>query len=425
MTALEDRLRDATSAAAELVTTTSVPAAWRVTEPVAMSPAGLARQRWYERGVPRGDVPQGGASRGGAQRGGEARRRARWLVPALIAVVVLLVVGGTVLLPRVVRQPDRTPATTGAPAVSPARYFVTNMGGAGTGYMEIAVRDALTGEVTDSVPPPGGTEFSAVSATADPRVFYVTGNAGLVAARAYRLTIDAAGKVVSLSEVNTGSQPWSGGSFAASSDGRRLAYPAPSPVTNGKLPPAGIDVVDVRTGHATHFTADRPGGTTDLSWSTDGRYLAFQFSDMGYKQPADKAGLWLLDTTGPGGDLLANARRVVSWRAGGNGYASSILSGDGETIYAIDAQQRADGTPVTRVIELDAATGKQLRILFERPYVNHGNTVWTFFEMALDPSSRLLMVVDGAGGAYRVDIATTHATRIPFPRGTMPNSIAW
>ena len=45
--------------------------------------------------------------------------------------------------------------------------------------------------------------------------------------------------------------------------------------------------------------------------------------------------------------------------------------------------------------------------------------------MALAPSSGLLMLVDGAGGAYRVDLATTHATRIPFQRGTIPNSIAW
>jgi len=45
--------------------------------------------------------------------------------------------------------------------------------------------------------------------------------------------------------------------------------------------------------------------------------------------------------------------------------------------------------------------------------------------MALDPSGRLLTVVDGAGGAHRVDIATRQAARIPRLRGTMPNSIAW
>jgi hypothetical protein len=410
MTALEDRLRDATAATAELVATTPAPAARRAAEPVTVAPASLARPRSYQRGMPRR---------------GAARGPTRWLVPALVAVVVLLVVGGTVLLPRAVRQPPRPPAATIAPAVSPARYFVTNMGGAGTGYLEIAVRDALTGKVTDSVPPPSGTEFSAVSATADPRVFYVMGNASNDAARAYRLTINAAGKVVSLSAVNAVSQPWGGGWFAASPDGNRIAFPSPFTTMNGTMAPAGIGVVDARTGHVTSFMADRPGGARDFSWSADGRHLAFQFDDAGYRKPADKSGLWLLDTSGRGGDLLANARRVVSWQAGGNGYASPILSADGRRIYAIDAQQRDDGSRATRVIELDAATGRQLRILFERPYADHGNTIWAFFEMALDPSSRLLMVVDGAGGAYRIDIATTHAIRIPFPRGTMPNSIAW
>ncbi|WP_157910600.1 hypothetical protein [Pseudofrankia sp. BMG5.36] len=45
--------------------------------------------------------------------------------------------------------------------------------------------------------------------------------------------------------------------------------------------------------------------------------------------------------------------------------------------------------------------------------------------MALDPAGKLLMVVDGAGAAYRIDIATAKATRLPFLRGTNPNSIAW
>ncbi|MCK9897190.1 hypothetical protein [Frankia sp. AgB32] len=225
--------------------------------------------------------------------------------------------------------------------------------------------------------------------------------------------------------MSTISQPWGGGWFAASPDGSRLAFPTPFIAANGTMPPAGISVVDVRTGHATSFVADRPGSARDFSWSADGHHLAFQFNDQGSGKPADTSGLWLLDITGPGGDLLAHARRFTAWKVGGNGYASPVLSAEGQRIYAIDAQQRDDGTPVTRVVELDAATGKQQRILFEQPYVNRGNTIWAFVEMALDPSSRLLMVVDGAGGAYRIDIATAHATRIPFPRGAAPNSIAW
>ncbi|ONH22402.1 hypothetical protein BL253_35825 [Pseudofrankia asymbiotica] len=354
-------------------------------------------------------------------RGGSTHGPAGWLVPALVAVVVLLVVGGVVLVPRVTRQP----ATTTAPAVSSARYFVTNMGGGGTGYREIAVRDALTGTVTDSVSPPGGIEFDAVAGTADPRVFYVLASGSGGGVEVERLAISSAGRVGSLNVVRTISQPWGGGWFAASPDGNRLAFPTPFAAPNGTMPPAGIAVVDVRTGHVTSYLADRPGSARDFSWSADGRHLAFQFNDEGDGKLADRSGLWLLDTDGSGGDLLANARQVVGWKMGGNGYASPVLSADGRKIYAIDAQQRSGGTRVTRVIELDAATGRQLRILFEQPYVNRGNTIWAFDTMALDPTSRLLMVVDGAGGAHRIDIATARATRIPFPRGTTPNSIAW
>lgn len=84
---------------------------------------------------------------------------------------------------------------------------------------------------------------------------------------------------------------------------------------------------------------------------------------------------WLFGASGERRELLA--RRVVSWRAGGNGYASPVLSTEAKEIYVIDAQQRDDGTRVTPVIKLDAAIGKQLRIRFEQPYVDRGNTIWS------------------------------------------------
>ncbi|MCK9897191.1 hypothetical protein [Frankia sp. AgB32] len=137
MTGMEDRLRDATAATAALVNTETVAAMRHGDTPGAVSPTGRASRSRHQRDV---------------RRGGAASGPAGWLVPALVAVVVLLVVGGVVLLPRVVRPP----AASTAPAVSPARFFVTNM--TGGGYLEIAVRDALTGTVTATVSPPAGTQ---------------------------------------------------------------------------------------------------------------------------------------------------------------------------------------------------------------------------------------------------------------------------
>ncbi|OHV45486.1 hypothetical protein [Pseudofrankia sp. BMG5.36] len=55
-----------------------------------------------------------------------------------------------------------------------------------------------------------------------------------------------------------------------------------------------------------------------------------------------------------------------------------LLGVGGTRVYVIAAQQRPDGAPVTRVVELDAFTGRQLRALFEEPKQDRGNALWTF-----------------------------------------------
>jgi hypothetical protein len=312
MTALEDRLRDATAATAGLVTTSSAP------RRVLASPASLARRRWYHRSEP----PAG---------------RARVLVPVLVGVAVLLLLGGSAtLLSAVLRTSPDPWAAAVAEAGFPARYFVTNI--ADGQYREVAVRDALTGAVTATVEPRPGEFFTGVEATGDPRVFHAFAyDRAAPRGFAYRLTIDAAGHEVSLVRDSTIKPIFGWG-------------------TDGPLPPGLPPTIA--------------------------------------PVPADTM-------------------------------ITPLLGADGTRVYAIAAQQRPDGAPVTRVVELDASSGRELRVLFEEPKQNRGNEIWTFTEMALDPSGRHLMVIDGAGAAYRLDTATGKATRLPFLRGTNPNSIAW
>ena len=126
------------------------------------------------------------------------------------------------------------------------------------------------------------------------------------------------------------------------------------------------------------------------------------------------------------GDLLAGSRSVVGWQTTFVGeFTTPVISPDGTRIHVIAAQQTDDGRRVTRVVEFDARTGEQLRVLFEQPYVDRGNVPWAFTQMTRDPSGRLLLVVDGAGSAYRIDIATAQATRLPSFNDEEPNSIAW
>ncbi|MDT3440992.1 MULTISPECIES: hypothetical protein [unclassified Pseudofrankia] len=104
MTALEDRLRDATAATAGLVTTDLVTTDLAPGR-VPASPTSLARQRWYHRGEPR-------------------TGRARRLVPVLVGVVVLLLVGGSaVVLPR---RSESRPTPGRRPSPRPDSRLVTS-----------------------------------------------------------------------------------------------------------------------------------------------------------------------------------------------------------------------------------------------------------------------------------------------------------
>src|SRR5262249_55519052 len=107
-------------------------------------------------------------------------------------------------------------------------------------------------------------------------------------------------------------------------------------------------------------------------------------------------------------------------------FTAPVLSADGRDVYVIASQNRGDGRKVTRVVELDARTGRQLRVLFERPFTGSGGNVqWEFTELARDPTGRPLLVVDGTGTCYRIDVRTAQTAQFPFPRGADPNSIAW
>lgn len=382
MTTIENRLRDALTATAALV---------------APSPAVLADERTST-------VPGGVSGR---------RAGSRSLVPLVAAVLVLVVIGATFVITH------RGERVSLVPASSPASHFVANV--AGGGILEVSVRDARTGSVTATVPPPRGIFFNAVTATADPRVFFVLANNSTENVL-FRLTVDATGSQADLAEVPNIHPPAL--SLAASPDGTRIAFPAADVAATGPGParpaPAQIDVVTLASGELETFRADQPGHVTSPSWDASGRHLAFQLDSSNGQD-----GIRILDTQA-GHDLIANSHRVVGWQPTFVGeFVSPMLSADGERVYAIAAQQAEDETRVTRVVELDAHTGEQLRILFEQPYADHGNAQWSFTQMARDPSGSQLLVVDGNGSCYRIDIATAAATRFPFPRGVNPNSIAW
>jgi hypothetical protein len=283
----------------------------------------------------------------------------------------------------------------------------------------VSVRDIQTGQVTATVTPPDHSQWTEVSATADPHVLYATSvpdfGSRNVQTSLYRLTIDAAGRLRTRTKVAalTRNLPIA---LAATPDGTRVAF---STVTKGQGP-AAIEVLTVSSGRRTVYRTSTAGFVSELSWAADGRHLAFQL----LTQMGTGYNVRILDTRA-GHDLIRDSRPVLT---GGRSYVSTyvapVLGADGRHVYVL-AAVTTKGHRSIRVLELDAGTGRQLRVMYEQPYTGKGgNRNWEFLHLARDPTGTMLLVVDPSGRAHRIDIASRHVETMPFPGG-VPNAFTW
>ncbi|ONH24421.1 hypothetical protein [Pseudofrankia asymbiotica] len=432
MSITEDRLRDALTARAEPIT---------------------GDQLTLKAGRPAPPAADGPAS---------ASRRPRWLLPAVAAAVVLLLVASAAVLPRLVggrstqapahtfnATPTTTPAaapsasmpagpraqgTIGIPTLpalvpasdlppSTARYLVRLDGAA---KPSLVVVDATTSAVSAKHALPTGGRPATVAASPDPLTFYVATTDPFL----YRLTLDAAGRVRSLTRLDFrfpagADESW----LAVSPDGRDIAVPmrlqpaAPSTRTAAVM---GIDVVRIADGQVEKsFTNSYPGYMTDLSWAADGRQLAYQVDGIlqpprpvpPASPPTAHAGVWILDVSGAG-DLFARSRQVVNGQlAVGNSVIRPILRPDGRSLYAIGASlpvKRSSEFPhmphQTWLLEMSAPSGGGMtRVIFgvlSDPGTAGAGPV--LHELALDPAGRQVIMIEDSdlGHAYRVDVAT-------------------
>jgi hypothetical protein len=157
---------------------------------VAVIPARLAAA------LTAGVRPERDGERSDEYAGRAPRHWAHRYAPIAVAVAVILVVTlGIMVSPARDHRPASPPSITPT-VVAPAMYFIVNVQGVG-----VSVHDAHTGRVAATVKPPADTSWTAVSATANPHVFYLAAQASDV--RLYRLGIDGAGRVGSLSPVAT------------------------------------------------------------------------------------------------------------------------------------------------------------------------------------------------------------------------------
>jgi WD40-like Beta Propeller Repeat len=329
---LEDRVRDAYQSAAQTVQ----PTALRRTSPMLAA----------------GSVPRS--------------RRINAFVPIAAAIAVLVVIGASVALPRLLTGAAQNPAAPGISASAPRHYppfrVVVTVSDSNR-ESGLLVESAASGHVVSTVAPPWqGGMWIAVAATAAATRFIAAAepaSSPYTPTRLYALTLSAHGTVTGLTPLAVPTLPGELTSLAASADGSTVAY-----TTSG--PGAGYEVGVIAGGRTRHWSvpAGVIAGIWHVSVSSDGRMLAFTSQSVARGGVEDAA--WVLPTGSAPGSLTARARKIYDhWYVGGAGHAmtilqSALISQDGSTLYLCTSATSASGRTVTMVAAASTADGASL-----------------------------------------------------------------
>jgi hypothetical protein len=322
----------------------------------------------------------------------------------------------------------------GPPPVPHPDYLITLVGpgsGAGAGVPGAAVRDAASGRVVDRVP--GRMDvYSAVAGTGGNRVFFLAapGCRGQLAGHdpeisqippggAFRVRIDDSGRVADLSAVPGVPEPEPGRpgpvDLAATADGSRLAFPVrrhrlgpPAGAADG--PPSQISIVAVATGERTLWQAESDGAISDLSFSADGRRLAYSWHGAG-----DGNGIRVTDLPGTavGGVVSTPSHLVIPEQNRLGNLGQAVISPDGSRLYVTAARYGPGGQPVTRLAEVSAADGQLLRIAYERRGSDPANVIFGWGPLAVDPSGQHALIAY-SGNLGRIELSTGQFTELPI-----------
>ncbi len=306
------------------------------------------------------------------------RRWARWLAPAAAAAAVTLVVSLAAILTG--RSPALPGPTAGTPGI-PRYYADMDFHG------QAVVRATATGAVTDTVPVPRLADAPDGNITAAANgVFFVAAFTSQSQERIYRFEVTSTGKVSGFAPV-----PGGGGlssqvaAMAASPDGSELAISAePSPVSA-----AEIVVINTATGTRSVWQGGlarrgyRGVDISSLSWTSNQQELVFtaqwcrpfevnsQVCEKAAKGGRRAAEVRALNPAARGG-RLDSGRLLLRQSARYPYIASALISPDGTTITALvlhgPVWVPSPGTVPGHlsVVQFSAATGRQLRVLYQR-----------------------------------------------------------
>jgi hypothetical protein len=385
MSTLEDRLRDAFRADADLVRPESIPAA---------PPSRPAR-----------DAP-----------GRPGLRRTRVLVPLAAAAAVIAIVAGLSLAapqrggsrpaagsssppsaptPTPSAPPGPLPkptlavnASQGVPASTPApgvpRYYVTvYLPAVGMGD-DIVVRDTATGQVTGRINSPRGAVFAGLAATAGDRTFITTIQAGTgCQVQLYQFQLNQRGAPGPLQPLHIAlpDVPEGEGALAITPDGRTIAYESGVCLTAPDENEVGVINLATRQARVWAVPLALVGGAVvwpnmDVSLSADGGLL-------GYATTFHGAGV--LPTSAPAGSLFARSRPVsgtMIWAA---------IAADGYSLYgcSISPWRRAQPIPYVGTLSYSriSLTGGGNQVIASWPDVTGPQCF-----ASLDPAGNYLLV---------------------------------
>lgn len=325
------------------------------------------------------------------------------------------------------------------------------------------VRATATGAVVTRITPPKpyGT-FIAVSAASDDHTFVLAATPWAVhhadggvsipesPTKFFLLRLGPGARTAQLTALPIPRQQGTASDIALSPDGRKLAVANRDASAGG---PA-IQVFSLATGSQREWTWPRGGPITNnagdngevLSWTADGRTLAFQQWAAG-----NIIDLRLLNTAAPGGSLQAASRLLLQWPGDGatwhfvHGKISNVIFGfsaiitpDGTKIVAATVSETKH--PLSSELaftEFSAATGKVVNVLgrWRLPGLYPGqvqDVLWT------NSSGSTLIVLahkpgvptkdphstDSAG--YGIEFGVLKGNRFtPLPGAPRPGPNAW
>jgi hypothetical protein len=339
--------------------------------------------------------------RGGRHRSGWRRA----VAPAAAAASVIAVVAASLAIAGTSGTHGQvpgahTPAARAAALASVPPYYVALTGFAAEAQHAV-VRATATGAVLATITAPGPYRTLIwVSGAADDRTFVLAaqrwwritkGKGGLAAeqrdsdtrVRFFRLRLGPSGRVTQLTALPLPEKPQAAqlAGIALSPDGSKLAIALHgSGPANAQRDPK-IGVITLATGAMRQWVWPGTGWVGNfkpmgepLSWTADGRMLAFQ------KWTGSNVAVRLLDTTAPGADL--RSARLVARFFNRDGVftispSNTIVTPDGTKVVVPLARNtlRPDAMEL-EIAELSSSTGKAVRILDPWQFKGLGAASW-------------------------------------------------